>query len=277
MDYSDKILDGRLVANTVYEDLLKKIESENLSPSLSVVQVGDNPASNIYVRNKLATAQKIGIKANLFKFEESVSYEQLIDKISELNSLKTGIIVQLPLPKHLNAFEIINHIDPALDVDGLTSVNQISLFNNTDGLKPCTPLGVINILDHFKTRIEGKHAVVVGRSNLVGKPLSMMLLNRNATVTVCHSRTENLSKITSTADILVSAVGIPHLIKENFVKEGATVIDVGINRKDGKICGDVDFENVIRKVGRITPVPGGVGPMTIAMLMKNTVSVSEKV
>ena len=276
MDYSEKILDGRLVADTVYEELVKKITSQNLNPVLSVVQVGDNPASNIYVRNKLATAQKIGIRANLFKFEESVSPEQLIDKISELNSLKTGIIVQLPLPKHLNAFEIINHIDPAMDVDGLTSVNQISLFNNTDGLKPCTPLGVINILDHFKARIEGKHAVVVGRSNLVGKPLSMMLLNRNATVTVCHSRTENLSEITSTADILVSAVGIPHLIKENFVKKGATVIDVGISRKDGKICGDVDFENVIQKVGKITPVPGGVGPMTIAMLMKNTVSVSEK-
>jgi len=276
MDYSEKILDGRFVANTVYGELIKKITSKNLSPALSIIQIGDNSASNIYVRNKLIKSSKIGIKANLFKFEESVSYEQIIDKISELNSLKTGIILQLPLPKHLNSFEIINHIDPKLDVDGLTSVNQISIFNNTDGLKPCTPLGIINILDHFKVRIEGKHAVVVGRSNLVGKPLSMMLLNRNATVTVCHSKTENLSDITSSADILISAAGIPHLIKENFVKEGATVIDVGINRKNGKICGDVDFENVIRKVGKITPVPGGVGPMTIAMLMKNTVRIFDK-
>lgn len=277
MAYNDKILDGKLVANEVYKHLSEKISSKNLTPSLSIIQVGDNHASNIYVRNKLLTARRIGITANLFKFDDSVSHDLLIDQIDKLNKEGSAIIVQLPLPKHLNQYEIINSIEPSLDVDGLTTKNQSLLFANKLGIQPCTPLGVIKLLDFYNIPIEGQHVVVIGRSNLVGKPLSIMLLNKNATVTICHSKTKNLSDITSCADILISAVGIPMFIKQNFVKDGAIVVDVGINRgNDNKICGDVDFENVINKVSKITPVPGGVGPMTIAMLMYNTVNIFEK-
>ena len=271
----EKIIDGRLIADRVYNDIYTKINTKNLHPKLSIIQVGNNPASNIYVNKKLNIAENLGINTNLYKFNSNIQKEVLVEQIQKCNQENSSTIVQLPLPKHLNANEIIDNIDSKLDVDGLTTINQGLLFSGQHCICPCTPLGVMTLLKNYNIDVVGKHAVIIGRSNLVGKPLMQMMLNANATVTLCHSKTINLQSITSTADILISATGCAKFINSNFIKQNAIVIDIGISYINNKICGDVDFDDVIDKVSKITPVPGGVGPMTVAMLMYNTVQVAE--
>ena len=264
------VIDGKGLS----ERIINNLKDNNISPTLAVILVGNNPASEIYVRNKEKSCEKAGIISKLFKYDEDIQEKELLEKICQLNNDDSidAILVQLPLPEHIDENKITKAILPEKDVDGFTPVN-IGLL--ASGLKPyaypCTPKGIMKILKEYNINPDGKHAVVVGRSNIVGKPLSIMLLNANATVTTCHSHTKNLKDITKTADILVVAVGKPKFITAEMVKEGAVVIDVGISRIDGKLCGDVDFENVSGKTAFITPVPKGVGPMTIASLMENTV------
>ncbi len=264
------VIDGKSLS----ERIINNLKDTNISPTLAVILVGNNPASEIYVRNKEKSCEKAGIVSKLFKYDEDIQEKELLEKICQLNNDDAidAILVQLPLPDHIDENKITKSILPEKDVDGFTPVN-IGLL--ASGLKPyaypCTPKGIMTILKEYNINPDGKHAVVVGRSNIVGKPLSIMLLNANATVTTCHSHTKNLKDITKTADILVAAVGKPKFITAEMVKEGAVVIDVGISRIDGKLCGDVDFENVSGKTSFITPVPKGVGPMTIASLMENTV------
>lgn len=264
------VIDGKGLS----ERIINNLKDTNISPTLAVILVGNNPASEIYVRNKEKSCEKAGIISKLFKYDEYIQEKELLEKICQLNNDDSidAILVQLPLPEHIDENKITKAILPEKDVDGFTPVN-IGLL--ASGLKPyaypCTPKGIMTILKEYNINPDGKHAVVVGRSNIVGKPLSIMLLNANATVTTCHSHTKNLKDITKTADILVVAVGKPKFITAEMVKEGAVVIDVGISRIDGKLCGDVDFENVSGKTAFITPVPKGVGPMTIASLMENTV------
>lgn len=264
------VIDGKGLS----ERIINNLKDTNISPTLAVILVGNNPASEIYVRNKEKSCEKAGIISKLFKYDEYIQEKELLEKICQLNNDDSidAILVQLPLPEHIDENKITKAILPEKDVDGFTPVN-IGLL--ASGLKPyaypCTPKGIMTILKEYNINPDGKHAVVVGRSNIVGKPLSIMLLNANATVTTCHSHTKNLKDITKTADILVAAVGKPKFITAEMVKEGAVVIDVGISRIDGKLCGDVDFENVSGKTAFITPVPKGVGPMTIASLMENTV------
>ena len=273
------ILDGKKLRDKILEELKTRLEKYTLKPTLVVILVGDNPASKIYVNNKKKTAENLGINSIVINYPSDVSEQVLLDKINELNTDKnvTAILVQLPLPEHIDKFRVINAISPKKDVDGFTPENSGRLFTGEEPyVYPCTPKGIIRILDEYKIPIEGKHAVIVGRSNIVGKPLAQMLLNRNATVTICHSRTENLPDITKTADILVSAVG-GKIIGINMIKSNCVVIDVGIFKdENGKTRGDVDFASIAPLTSYITPVPGGVGPMTIAMLMSNTVELFEK-
>jgi methylenetetrahydrofolate dehydrogenase (NADP+)/methenyltetrahydrofolate cyclohydrolase len=273
------IIDGKHVADKITEDLKLKIESMDKKPHLTVIQVGNNPASTIYVGLKKKKSEAIGIKSTVINLPETVSEVDLIDKIEELNiDLDVdAILVQLPLPKHISEENIIKAISPFKDVDGFTVENTGNLLNNIKpNVYPCTPKGVIRLLEEYNIDIAGKHAVIVGRSNIVGRPLAVMLLNRNATVTICHSYTKNLSDITRNADILISAVG-KKIIYKDMVKEGAVVVDVGIFKDaNGKTTGDVDFENVKDIASYITPVPKGVGPMTIAMLMENTVELAKQ-
>lgn len=268
----NKLIDGKLVSSNILNNIKEEIDTLEIKPTLVVIQVGNMDASTIYVRNKEKAAIKVGINFKCINFEEKIEESIIISEIEKLNKDKNinGIIVQLPLPKHLNSQRIINAINPIKDVDGLTTLNLGKLINNEECLTSCTPTGIMYLLDEYKVEIEGKNVVIVGRSTLVGKPLIHMLLNKNATVTICHSKTVNLEKFTKTADILIVAVGKKHLIKKEMVKENSTIIDVGINKVDGKLYGDVDTEEVLDKVNLITPVPGGVGPMTIAILLKNT-------
>ncbi|NLF84154.1 MAG: bifunctional methylenetetrahydrofolate dehydrogenase/methenyltetrahydrofolate cyclohydrolase FolD [Candidatus Gastranaerophilales bacterium] len=268
-----KELSEKIVAQ-VREEALKYEKEAGRKPGLTVIIVGENPASKVYVNKKKKTSEEAGFKSEVIALPEDVSQQELEWHIDKLNADSTvdGILVQLPLPKHINTYEILERIAPDKDVDGFHPINAGKLMT---GLKPyavpCTPYGIIRLLDENRIEIEGKHAVVIGRSNIVGKPVAALLLNRSATVTVCHSKTNNLPEICVQADILVAAVGIPKFVKADWVKEGATIIDVGINRtEEGKLVGDVDFDNVAPKAGNITPVPGGVGPMTIAMLLSNT-------
>jgi len=267
------ILDGKKISKQILDDLTIELSKLDKKPSLTVILAGEDPASEIYVRNKKKTADKIGITSNIIKYPDTVSENELIAKIEELNKDDSvnAILVQLPLPKHINSKNVIQAILPQKDVDGLTPQN-IGMISA--GLipfaYPCTPKGVLRLLDEYNIELAGKHVVIVGRSNLVGRPLSQMVLNKNATVTVCHSYTKNLSDITKTADILISAVGVNNIVKKEMVKKNSVVVDVGIVKVDGKNCGDVDFEKVSEVVGFISPVPGGVGPMTIASLMENT-------
>ena len=273
------ILDGRKLRDKIFEDLKKKLEKMPQKPTLAVILAGNNPASKIYVNNKKKTAEQLGIKSVVIEYPENVTETELLNKINELNNDKnvTAILVQLPLPEHIDKFKIIDTINPKKDVDGLTPYNCGKLFaGETPYVYPCTPKGILLLLDEYNIEIEGKHVVVIGRSNLVGKPVAQMLLNRNATVTTCHSKTKNLESITKTADILISAVG-KNIVGEKYIKNNCVVIDVGIFRDDnGKIRGDIDFETVSKKVSHISPVPGGVGPMTIASLMVNTVELFEQ-
>lgn len=268
------ILDGKKLAKKILEDLKTKTEALAKKPSLAVILANDNPSSKIYVSSKEKCALELGYQSLIYKFDNTVTQEKLIALINELNqnSDVNGILVQLPLFNHLNAQQLIEIINPKKDVDGFHPINVGKL---NCGLKPyaicCTPKGVIKILDEYKIDLEGKNVVVIGRSNIVGKPLATLLLQRNATVTVAHSKTKNLKEITKTKDIVISAVGIANFVKQDMIKKDAVVIDVGISKQTNtKIMGDVDFENVKNIASHITPVPGGVGPMTIACLMENT-------
>ena len=273
------ILDGKMLRDKIFESLKAKLDKMQQKPNLSIILVGENPASQIYVRNKKKTAEKLGINSLSIEYPSDISEEELLNKIKELNSDEkvTAILVQLPLPAHINKNRIIDAILPQKDVDGLTPYNLGKLFSGEEPyVYPCTPKGILLLLDEYNIKLEGKNIVVVGRSNLVGKPVAQMLLKRNATVTMCHSHTKNLSEITKTADIIVSAVG-KKVIGEKMLKSDCVVIDVGIFRdENGKISGDVDFENVSKTAAYISPVPGGVGPMTIASLMLNTVELARK-
>ena len=273
------ILDGKKLRDKIFENLKTKLDKMTEKPILAVILVGTNPASQIYVRNKKKTAEKLGINSISIEYPTDISENELIAKIEELNNDKnvTAILVQLPLPAHINKNRVIDAILPQKDVDGLTPYNLGKLFSGEKPyVYPCTPKGILLLLDEYNIELDGKNVVVVGRSNLVGKPVAQMLLNRNATVTMCHSHTKNLSEITKTADIVVSAVG-KNVIGEKMLKSNCVVIDVGIFRdENGKISGDVDFENVSNVAAYISPVPGGVGPMTIASLMLNTVELAKK-
>lgn len=271
------LLDGKTLSNKIKEGLKEQIndliEKYNCVPALAIVVVGSNPASSVYVRNKVKAAKTIGMKAFVINLNEDVSMEELIKVVDDLNNNKevNGIIVQLPLPRHLNEQVIIDRISDEKDVDGFGLLNKGKLFAGIDSLRPATPYGIMKMLDAYNIELTGKNALVIGRSNIVGKPIALMLLEKNATVTIAHSKTQNISDIAKNADIIVVAVGKPKFLKKEMVKEGAVIIDVGINRIDEVLCGDVDFDEVAPKASYITPVPGGVGPLTIASLLENTV------
>ena len=261
------LLDGKTVKLEKLKELKEKVDALDEQLGLVVIQIGDDKASNVYVRNKEKMAKELGFNFKHIKLDENVEEEKVLDTIDKLNKddKVDGILVQMPIPKHLDSKKIQNKVVYYKDVDGLTDINMGRLSHNVESLIPCTPLGIINLLEFYKIDIESKHVVIIGRSDLVGKPLASLMINKNATVTLCHSKTKNLSDITKKADILVAAVGIPD------IKENAVVIDVGINRlDDGTLCGDVDFDNVKDKASFITPVPGGVGQMTVATLGYNT-------
>ena len=265
-----KIIDGKKISLKIKDELKMEVEKLKVKPKLVVISVGDNPASKVYVGQKEKAANYIGIDY-LHEHYDSISDDNLVKEIEKLNKDKSvdGIIVQLPLPDGMDEKRIVNTISCDKDVDGLTYLNAGLLINNRETLASCTPKGIMKLLEHEKVKIEGTNAVVVGRSILVGKPIANLLLNANATVTVCHSKTKDLAKITKKADILIAAIGKKHFITRDMVRHGSVVIDVGINRVDGKLYGDVDYDNVYDKVAKITPVPGGVGPMTVVMLMEN--------
>ncbi|HLE24776.1 MAG TPA: bifunctional methylenetetrahydrofolate dehydrogenase/methenyltetrahydrofolate cyclohydrolase FolD [Thermodesulfobacteriota bacterium] len=274
-----KIIDGKMVAEHLRKGIAEEVNNlkrkTGLVPGLAAVLVGDNPASQIYVRNKRKACEEVSIYSEEYKLPEETAESDLLTLIEKLNHDEKihGILVQLPLPKQINESRILRTVSPLKDIDGFHPENVGLLVEGNSRFIPCTPHGVIKLLDYYGIEIQGKEAVVVGRSNIVGKPVSLLLLHRHATVTICHSRTKSLGEVTRRADILVAAIGRAKLITEDMVKEGAVVIDVGINRlPDGKLAGDVDFENVCSKSSFITPVPGGVGPMTIAMLLWNTFS-----
>lgn len=274
-----EILDGKKLREKILDELKLKIEKFPQKPSLVVILVGENPASKIYVNNKKKTAQNLGINSEVINYPFDVTEQELLDKIEELNNDKnvTAILVQLPLPSHISKENVINAISPSKDVDGFTPYNFGKLFSGSEPMVyPCTPKGILLLLDEYGIKLEGKHAVIIGRSNIVGRPLSQMFLNRNATVTVCHSHSENLSDIIKTADIVVSAAG-KNIVKGEMLKSGCVVVDVGIFKdENGKTRGDVDFETSSQVASYISPVPGGVGPMTIASLMLNTVELYVK-
>lgn len=273
-----KIIDGKQIRNEILDEFKKEVKHFMIKPCLAVIQIGDDPASNTYINAKEKACNEVGIYFKHIKFNETVKEIEVINKILELNNDEYvhGILLQLPLPEGFNADKLINYIARNKDVDGLTDINVGKLYNNKNGLVSCTPLGIMKLLEHENIDVAGKNVTIVGRSNLVGKPLAGLLLNKDATVTICHSKTENLSFHTKNADILIVAVGKKHLIKENMVKKDAIVIDVGINKEEGKLYGDVDFDSVKEKVSRITPVPGGVGPMTVAMLISNVIKAYQK-
>ena len=270
------LIDGKKVSGQIRNRLAEEVQvlkkKTGKTPGLATVLVGDDPASAVYVRNKNKICGELGFQSFEQKLSADTSEEQLLQLVGELNSNKNihGILVQLPLPDQIDSEKILQAIDPKKDVDGFHPVNVGKLVVGNALLTPCTPTGIIELLDHYDIEISGKHAVIIGRSNIVGKPVSMLLLQRNATITICHSRTQNLEEVTRSADIIVAAVGRANFVTEEMVSEGTVVIDVGINRVDGKLTGDVDFEPVSKKASYITPVPGGVGPMTIALLMENT-------
>lgn len=273
------ILDGKKLRDKIIEDLKTKVDTFEKKPTLVVILVGENPASKIYVNNKKKMAEKIGINSEVINYPASITEKELLNKIEELNNDKnvTAILVQLPLPEHISKDNVMNKIAPSKDVDGFTPYNFGKLFSGEiPTVYPCTPKGILLLLDEYNIDLEGKHVVIVGRSNIVGRPLSQMMLNKNATVTVCHSHTKNLSQITKTADVLVSAVG-KNIIEGEMLKTDCVIVDVGIFKdENGKTRGDVDFESASKIASYISPVPGGVGPMTIASLMLNTVELLEK-
>jgi len=274
------VIDGKRIAKEIREELKKRVEKlkeKNIKPTLAIILVGDNPASILYITNKQKAAREVGIECIIHKFSEEAEEEEVLGLIQRLNEDEKihGIIVQLPLPKHLNEQIILDSISPEKDVDGLTPFNAGNLSLGNERIAPCTPKGIIKLLEKMKIEVEGKNVVIVNNSNVVGKPLALMLTNRFATVTLCHVKTKDLKEHTKKADILITATGVPCLIKADMVKEGAVVIDAGIKYSEKRIEGDVDFENVKKKASYITPVPGGVGPMTVAMVLENTLILAE--
>lgn len=267
-----KLIDGREMAKQTRIAIKKEIETLDGTPKLVVVLVGDDPASHVYVRNKEKFAGRVGMDSEVIRLPEETSEDELLSLVEKLNndSSVNGILVQFPVPKHISSNKIMNTISPDKDVDGLNQINIGKLVAGVEGLTPCTPTGIIEMIKSTGIEISGKNAVVVGRSLLVGKPVAMMLLQENATVTLCHSRTKDLAGEIKRADIVVAAVGIPNFVRGDMIKEGAVVIDVGINQVGEKLVGDVEFETAVKKASHITPVPRGVGPMTIAMLLNNT-------
>lgn len=277
-----KIMDGKVLAQKIRLELKKEVENlkkNGVKPKLAVIMVGEDKASKVYVKNKSKACEEIGIEFEEFLLKENTKIEELLIIIEKLNNRKDihGILLQSPIPKSLDINEAFNKIDYRKDVDGFNPINVGKLVIGQDCFISCTPYGIIKLLEEYDVQIEGKNVVVIGRSNIVGKPVAQCLMSRNATVTICHSKTKNIEEITRNADIVIAALGIPKFVTESMIKKGATVIDVGINRTDdGKLVGDVDFENVEPKAEYITPVPGGVGPMTIAMLMFNLVKAAKK-
>ena len=270
------LIDGKLIAKEIKEKLKEEIldlKEKNVVPGLAIILVGNDPASEIYVRNKIKTCEELGILVELYRFDENNEEEEIIAKIKELNhdSRFDGILVQSPLPKKFHEDKIVSYVTLEKDVDGFGTYNLGSLLSNKEYILAATPLGILKMLEHEHISVMGKHVVMVGSSKIVGRPMAIALLNRGATVTIANSKTQNLKEITKQADILIVAIGHANYITEEYVKDGAVVIDVGINRVDGKVVGDVNQESVLKKVSYITPVPGGVGPMTIAMLLNNIV------
>ena len=281
MSNESKIIDGKKIAREIELSLSKNIaflKKNGIIPSIAVILVGENPASVIYVKNKENAAKRCGILSQKYIYSSNISENELLRKITELNDdpLVHGILVQLPLPKQINEYSIMETISPNKDVDGFHPFNTGKIFTGNSYFYPCTPLGIVKILDYCDIGLEGKNVVIVGQSMIVGKPLSIMLMNRNATISALNIYTGDIKCWTKKADILISATGKPHLIDGSFIKEGAIVIDVGISRFNGKICGDVNFGTAIDKVSKITPVPGGVGPVTVAVLMENTINAAMK-
>lgn len=272
-----KLIDGKELAQNIRNNLKEEVEilkNEGINPKLAVIMVGEDKASAVYVRNKSKACNELGIEYEEFLLKTETTMDELLNLIDKLNKDINidGILLQSPIPKHLDINEAFRKIDPKKDVDGFNPVNVGKLSLNQDCFVSCTPYGIIKMLETYNVPLEGAHAVIIGRSNIVGKPLLQCLLNKNATVTICHSKTKNLEEVTKQADILIAAIGKPEFVTSNMVKEGACVIDVGINRtEEGKLLGDVKFSEVSEKTSCITPVPGGVGPMTIAMLMANVV------
>lgn len=271
------IMDGKLIKSKILDNVKEKIKNDNLDIKLAIILVGDNAASEIYVNNKETACIYTGIKCDKYLFDSNTKEDDVINLIDKLNNddSVTGIILQSPVPSHIDFDKCAGTIKACKDVDGFTKDNIYDLYMNRERLVPCTVKGIIRLIDEYKIKIEGKHVVIVGRGNIVGKPLIHALLNRNATVSVCHSKTDNLKDICKYADILISAVGIPNLITKEMIKEGAVVIDVGISRIDNKVVGDTNFEDIKDKCLYITPVPGGVGPMTVAMIMENLLLAKE--
>lgn len=276
-----KIIDGKLISTQIKDELKEEVakrKRQGICPCLAVIQVGNDPASSVYVNNKKKACEYIGIDSLAYELEENISQEELLTLIKELNQNEKvhGILVQLPLPHHIDETAVLHAISPQKDVDGFHPETVGTMMIGEKGFLPCTPAGVIQLLKRSGVDIEGKECVVVGRSNIVGKPMAMLLLRENGTVTITHSKTKDLQEVTKRADILVAAIGKPKFITKEYVKEGAVVIDVGIHRNEqNRLCGDVDFDDVLNHVSAITPVPGGVGPMTIAMLMKNCVDAAK--
>lgn len=276
-----KIIDGKAVREYNLDKISERVaalKEKGVQPALAVIIVGNDPASRIYVNNKKNACERTGMRSLEFALPEETTTEELLDLIDRLNADKSvnGILCQLPVPKHIDKNAVLERILPEKDVDCFHPENVGRLSIGSGSLVPCTPMGMVKLLEYEGVDPTGKHCVIIGRSDIVGKPMAMLMLARNATVTVCHSKTRNLAEITNQADILVAAVGIPKFVKADMVKQGAVVLDVGMDRdENGKLCGDVDFEAVKEKASLITPVPGGVGPMTIAMLMRNTLTAAE--
>ncbi|MDO4795425.1 MAG: bifunctional methylenetetrahydrofolate dehydrogenase/methenyltetrahydrofolate cyclohydrolase FolD [Brachymonas sp.] len=277
-----QLIDGKALAAHIRSEVTQRVaalKAQGVTPGLAVILVGDNPASQVYVRNKVKACQDCGMHSVLEQYDADLTQAALLDRVQALNADPAihGILVQLPLPAHIDAQKVIETISPAKDVDGFHIASAGALLTGMPGFWPCTPYGCMKMLEHINYPLRGKHAVVIGRSNIVGKPMALMLLAQDATVTICHSRTPNLADITRQADVIVAAVGRKGLLTADMVKPGAVVLDVGMNRDDnGRLCGDVDFEGVKQVAGHITPVPGGVGPMTIAMLLVNTLQAAER-
>ena len=276
-----EIIDGKELAKKVRKELKKDVEAlkaKGINPKLAVIMIGNDPGSTVYVRNKSKACEKVGIEFEEFLFDEKTEEAELLDLIDKLNADDSihGILLQCPVPKHIDVNKAFRRISPNKDVDGFNPINVGNLTIGEDAFISCTPYGVVKMFEEYNIETEGKRAVILGRSNIVGKPMIQCMLNKNSTVTVCHSRTQNIGEIIKEADIVIAAIGKPNFVKADMVKDGAVVIDVGINRlEDGTITGDVDYENVAPKASFITPVPGGVGPMTIAMLLNNVVKAAK--
>ncbi len=279
---SATLIDGKATSQKIKNQIALRVEQlalKGIIPGLAVVLIGDNPASHTYVKNKKRTCEALGMRSDLLQFPESLGEDELLEVIRKLNNDPEihGILVQLPLPGHIDEFKVILAIDPEKDVDGFHPVSVGNMMIGREAFLPCTPHGIMKLLEEYGIDPAGKHAVVIGRSNIVGKPAGQLLLQRDATVTYCHSRTVDLAEYTRNADIVVAAVGRAKFLGKDYIKPGAVVIDVGMNRdENGKLCGDVDFDDVLETASFITPVPGGVGPMTIAMLMENTILSAER-